>query len=126
MPINYYKLVDFDRTYIKAGYKVKGRIDIVGEPDYARFNINYIKEGKAHTDTVLLTKAKGDTYTFEWLIPLETDSKTFRSFDLIVKKENTIYGNEKWLDIWEQRNNSRFVFYVKGKATEDLNFIQSH
>lgn len=126
MPINYYKLVDFDRTYIKAGYKVKGRIDIVGEPDYARFNINYIKEGKAHTDTVLLTKAKGDTYTFEWVIPLETDSKTFISFDLIAKKENTIYGNEKWLDIWEQRNNSRFVFYVKGIATEDLNFIQSH
>lgn len=126
MPINYYKLVDFDRTYIKAGYKVKGRIDIAGEPDYAKFNIKYISEGKEHTDTVLLAKAIGDTYTFEWIIPLETDNKTFISFDLITKKGSTIYGNEKWLDIWEQRNNSRLVFYVKGKATEDLNFTQSH
>ncbi len=126
MPINYYKLVDFDRTYIKAGYKVKGRIDIVGEPDYAKFNIKYIRAGKEYTDTVQLAKAKGDTYTFEWIIPLETDNKTFISFDLITKKGNTIYGNEKWMDIWDQRNNSRLVFYVKGKATEDLNFIQSH
>ncbi len=126
MPINYYSLVGFDRTYIKAGYKVKGKIDIVGDPDYAKFNINYIKGGKAHADTVLLSKANGNTYTFECIIPLETDNKTFISFDLITKKGSRIYGNEKWLDTWDQRNKSRLVFYVKGKATEDLNFIQSH
>ncbi|QNU68310.1 hypothetical protein EHE19_007860 [Ruminiclostridium herbifermentans] len=126
MPINYYNLVNFDRTYIKAGYKIKGKIDIAGQPDYAKFNIKYIKEGKERTDTVILTKADGDTYTFEWIIPLETDNKTFISFDLVVKKGNTIYGNEKWLDTWDKRNNSRLILYVKGKATEDLNFTQSH
>lgn len=125
MPINYYNLVGYNRTYIKAGYKVKGKIDILGEPDYAKFNINYTKEGKAYTDTVYLTMTNGNTYTFEWIIPLETDDKTFISFDLITKKGNITYGNEKWLDRWDARNKSRLVFYVKGKATDDITYVQS-
>ncbi|PYG89707.1 hypothetical protein LY28_00299 [Ruminiclostridium sufflavum DSM 19573] len=125
MPINYYSLVGYERTYIKAGYKIKGKIEISGNPDYAGFNINYIKKGKKYTDTVLLSKAEGDTYTFEWIIPLETDSKTFVSFDLITKKYDKTYGNEKWLDTWDIRNESRLIFYVKGKAADDLIYVQS-
>lgn len=125
MPINYFNLVGHTRTYIKAGYKVKGKIDITGNPDWAKFNINYIKEGKTYTDTVSLTKSTGDTYTFEWIIPLETDTKTFVSFDLITKKGDKTYGNEKWLDTWDERNTSRLVFYVKGKATDDIIYVQS-
>ncbi len=125
LPINYFNLVGHDRTYIKAGYKVKGKIDIIGNPDWAKFGINYIIEGKTYTDTVALTKSTGDTYTFEWIIPLETDNKTFVSFDLVTKKGNKTYGNEKWTDVWDSRNTSRLVFYVKGKATDDLIYVQS-
>lgn len=125
MPINYFNLVGYARTYIKAGYKVKGKIDIIGNPDWAEFHINYIKEGRTYTDNVSLTRAAGDTYTFEWIIPLETDSKTFVSFDLVTKKGNTTYGNEKWIDTWDARNTSRLVFYIKGKATDDLIYVQS-
>lgn len=125
MPINYFSLVGYSKTYIKAGYKVKGKIDINGDPDSASFNIHYLKEGKTCTDTVSLKKTEGETYTFEWIIPLETDDMSFISFDLVMKKGSSIYGNEKWVDTWDERNTSRIVFYVKGKATDDLIFIQS-
>ena len=125
MPINYFNMVGYTKTYLKAGYKVKGKIDIIGNPDWAKFDINYIKEGKTYTDTVSLTKSTGDTFTFEWIVPLETDTKTFVSFDLITKKGDKTYGNEKWLDTWDARNTSRLVFYVKGKATDDIIYVQS-
>ncbi|EPR11944.1 Athe_2463 domain-containing protein [Ruminiclostridium papyrosolvens] len=125
MPINYFSLVGHSRTYIKAGYKVKGRIDIQGEPDYAAFRIHYIIKGETHTDTVKLTRTSGNTYTFEWVIPLETDDKTFVSFDLVTKKGASTYGSEKWIDTWDSRNTSRLVFYVRGKATDDLIYVQS-
>ncbi len=125
MPINYYSLVGHSRTYIKAGYKVKGRIDIQGEPDYVAFRIHYIIKGETHTDTVKLTRTSGNTYTFEWIIPLETDDKTFVSFDLVTKKGTFTYGSEKWIDTWDTRNTSRLVFYVRGKATDDLIYVQS-
>jgi hypothetical protein len=125
LPINYFNLVGHERTYIKAGYKVKGKIDIIGEPDIAEFNISYVKAGKTYTDTVSLARAEGDTYIFEWIIPLETDTKTFVHFDLVTKKGDTTYGNEKWIDNWDTRNTTRMVFYVKGKATDDLIYVQS-
>ncbi|EGD46256.1 Two component regulator three Y domain-containing protein [Ruminiclostridium papyrosolvens DSM 2782] len=125
MPINYFSMVGHSRTYIKAGYKVKGKIDIQGEPDYSAFRIHYIIKGDTHTDTVKLTRTSGNTYTFEWIIPLETDDKTFVSFDLITKKGASTYGSEKWIDTWDSRNTSRLVFYVRGKATDDLIYVQS-
>ncbi len=125
MPINYYSKVGHNRTYIKAGYKVKGRIDIQGEPDYAAFRIRYIIKGETHTDTAILTRTSGNTYIFEWIIPLKTDDRTFVTFDLLTKKGTSNYGNEKWVDTWDSRNTSRQAFYVRGKATDDLNYVQS-
>ena len=125
MPINYYNLVSSPRTYIKAGYRVKGRIDIQGNPDSARFKINYKVKEATHTDAVSLVRGSGDTYTFEWIIPLDTDDKSFINFDLEMIKGSITYGNEKWNDIWDTRNSSRYVFYVCGKATDDLIYIQS-
>ena len=125
MPINYYNLVSSPRTYIKAGYRVKGRIDIQGNPDSARFKINYRVKETEYTDTASLVKGSGDTYTFEWIIPLDTDDKSFISFDLEMMKGSITYGNEKWNDVWDTRNPSRYVFYVCGKATDDLIYIQS-
>ena len=125
MPINYFNLVGHPKTYIKAGYRVKGKIDIQGDPDYAEFHINYLMSGRTYTDKVPLTKGAGNTYYFEWTIPLETDNKSFISFDLQMKKGSLTYGNEKWDDTWDPRNTSRLVFYVKGKATDDLIYVQS-
>lgn len=125
MPINYFSLVGHGRTYIKAGYKVKGKIDILGDPDWAAFDINYIINGSTYTNRVTLTRYSGNSYTFEWIIPLETDSKTFVSFDLVTKKGSMTYGNEKWIDTWDIRNTSRLVFYVQGKASDDLIYVQS-
>jgi hypothetical protein len=126
LPINYYNLVGYERTCIKAGYKVKGRIDIIGAPDWAGFNINYIIKGRTCTDTVALTKTAGDTYSFEWIIPSETDSKSFIGFDLVLRKGAETYGNEKWTDTWDSRNTARKVFYVDGRATDDFIYVQSH
>jgi len=126
MPINYFNLVGHTKTYIKAGYKVKGKIDIIGgDPEWAGFDINYIINGQTYTDNVTLTKAAGDTYNFEWIIPLETDTKTFVCFSLVIRKGGITYGNEKWIDNWDARNTSKMVFYVKGKATDDLIYVQS-
>ena len=125
MPINYFSLVGHSRTYIKAGYKVRGRIDIQGEPDYAAFRVHYNIKGNTHTDTIMLTKTYGNNYTFEWIIPMETDDKTFVSFDLVTKKGAFTYGSEKWIETWDSRNTSRQIFYIRGKATDDLNYMQS-
>lgn len=125
MPVNYYSLVGHPQTYIKAGYMVKGKIELLGEPDSAEFHINYLKNGKIYTDRVPLIKDSGNTYSFQWTIPLETDNKSFVSFDLEMKKGSFTYGNEKWEDVWDSRNTSRLVFYVKGKATDDLIYVQS-
>ena len=125
MPINYFNLVGHPKTYIKAGYRVKGKIDIQEDPDYAEFHINYLMSSRTYTDKVPLTKGAGNTYYFEWTIPLETDNKSFISFDLQMKKGSLTYGNEKWNDTWDPRNTSRLVFYVKGKATDDLIYVQS-
>ncbi|HEX2926199.1 MAG TPA: hypothetical protein VHP38_08070, partial [Ruminiclostridium sp.] len=125
LPVNYYSLVGFPRNYVKAGYKIKGKIDIQGTPDYAKFYVSYTVNGRTFSDTVNLVHASGETYTFEWVIPLETDDSSFVSFNLEVKKENIIFGNEKWADKWDSRNTSRQVLYIKGKATEDLYFYQS-
>ncbi|MDF2989297.1 MAG: hypothetical protein K0R50_4807, partial [Eubacterium sp.] len=125
MPINYFSLVGHTQTYIKAGYKVKGKIDIHGNPDTAEFKIHYQTGGITYYDTVPLAKETGDTYVFEWVIPLETDDKSFISFDLSMRKGANSYGNEKWNDVWNAGNTSKWVFYVRGKATDDLIFVQS-
>ena len=125
MPINYYELVPYQRYSVKAGYRVKGKIDIQGNPDEAYFKINYLVNGVRHTDTVRLTNNSGDTCGFEWIIPPETDDRSFVSFDLEIKKGGCIYGNEKWIDVWDSRNTSRMVFYVRGKAIDDIIYIQS-
>lgn len=126
LPINYYNLVGYPRTYIKAGYRVKGKIDIEGILDSARFYAKYVVRGRTCVAAINLTHMSGNTYTFEWVIPMDTDDKSFISFDLEMKKENITYGNEKWNDTWDARNTSRQVFYIRGKATEDLIFYQSH
>ncbi len=125
MPINYFSLVGHTRTYIKAGYRVKGRIDIQGNPDSAEFKIHYMTGGITYNDTIQLSKDSGETYVFDWIIPLETDDKSFVSFDLSMRKGANSYGNEKWNDTWDARNTSKLVFYVRGKATDDLIFVQS-
>lgn len=126
LPINNLSLVGFPRGYIKAGYKVKGKIDIQGNPDSAYFKISHYVEGIRLVDNVFLTKSSTNTYVFEWIIPLETDSKSLVHFDLVTTKGSNIYGNEKWVDVWDYRNTNRDVFYVKGNALEDITFVQSH
>ena len=125
MPINYYELVPYPRYSVKAGYRVKGKIDIQGKPDAAYFKINYLVKGAIHTDDVRLTSNSGDTYGFEWIIPPETDDRSFVSFDLEMRKGDSIYGNEKWIDVWDSRNTSRMVFYIRGKAIDDIIYVQS-
>jgi hypothetical protein len=126
LPVNYYSLVGHSRTYIKAGYKVKGRIDIQGNPDSAYFIASYYEKGKTEKTRVNLIKSSGNTYTFQWIIPLNTDPLSFVSFDLVTAKGTSTYGNEKWIDKWDRRNTERRIFYVNGNAYDDLNFVQSH
>lgn len=126
LPVNYYSLISYEKTFVKAGYLVKGQIDIIGSPDTAGFRIYYRMNKSGRTDYVNLLKSSGNTYLFEWVIPVETDSNSFVTFDLVTKKGTNTYGNEKWLDSWDSRNLDRKVFYVKGNAYEDLLFVQSH
>ncbi len=125
LPVNYYGLIGYNRSFIKAGYRVKGRIDLSGSPDYAVFKVKYLVKGVVKTDTITLIHNSEDTYLFEWIIPLETDNNSFVSFDLEMGKGTNIYRNEKWIDMWDTRNTSRQIFYIKGKATDDLTFYQS-
>ena len=156
MPVNYYSLISYPKSFVKAGYKIKGSIDILGNPDSASFRINYYLGGKKCSELVTLNPqvqvlnggggtasgagthaslAEGkdayladgthaSTYTFEWIIPLATDKKSFVSFDLIMTKDGITYGNERWLDNWYYRNTMRNVLYIDGSALDDLSFVQ--
>ncbi len=126
LPVNFYSLVGYSRTYIKAGYKVNGRIDIQGNPDSAYFKAHYNIEGKPYAAVINLNKSSGNTYLFEWIIPIKTDSNSFINFDLVTVKGENTYGNEKWVDKWDGRNLRREVFYVMGNAMEDIIYTQSH
>ena len=126
LPVNYFSLIAHTRTYIKAGYKVKGKIDIQGNPDSSYFKISYDIKGVTHIDNVFLIKSSGNTYGYEWIIPLETTSNSYVRFDLVTTKGTNTYGNEKWVDVWDSRNINQEVFYVKGNALDDLTFVQSH
>lgn len=126
LPVNYYSLVGFSQTYIKAGYKIKGKIDIQGNPDTAYFNAQYYVNKQRNSAKIPLSWNVGNEYLFEWIIPIKTDSKSFISFDLVTKKGSSTYGNEKWVDKWDARNSERQIFYVKGCATDDLMFIQNN
>jgi|GEM_PF-5860715 len=126
LPVNYYGLIACPRTHIKAGYRIKGKIELGGKPDWAAFKANYQVNRKKCTDTVVLTCEGGQTYSFDWVIPLETDDGSFVNFDIVIKKGETTYGNEKWEDEWYMKNASRNVLYIRGKATDDLIFVQSH
>ncbi len=126
LPVNFYSLIGYSKTFIKAGYKVKGSIDIQGSPDSAYFNAKYQIGGVVHSDRINLSKASGNTYLFEWIIPLKTDSKSFVTFELAVLKGSSTYGNEKWVDVWDVRNTDRRIFYVNGNAMDDLTYVQSN
>ena len=147
MPVNYYGLVGYSKRFVKAGYKIKGSIKILGNPDSASFRINYFSGGKKCSEVVPLhqqaqvpygaggtqtqgsgtnvsTDENASTYTFEWIIPLVTDRRSFVSFDLVMTRSGITYGNERWLDNWDYRNTKKKVLYIDGSALDDLYFVQ--
>ena len=126
LPVNYFSLTPYSKTFIKAGYKVKGSIVIQGTPDSASFIAKYLVGGLEHTDRISLYKGSENRYLFEWIIPIKTDSKSFVNFELSVSKGSSTYGNEKWVDLWDVRNTNRKIFYVNGNAMEDLSYVQSN
>ena len=147
MPINYYGLIGYSKRFVKAGYKIKGSIKILGNPDSASFRINYFSGGKKCSEVVPLhqqaqvpysaegtqtqgggthasTDENASTYTFEWIVPLDTDRRSFVAFDLVMKRGGITYGNERWLDNWDYRNTEKNVLYIDGSALDDLSFVQ--
>ena len=126
MPINKNHLISYSADGIKAGYKFEGSVAVLGEPDSVSFRINYKANNTQKFDILFCTKATGNIYEFEWIVPLETDADTYLEFDLIVVKGTDTYSNEVWADTWPSGNTSRRVMYVvEGSATDDLTFIQS-
>ena len=147
MPINYYGLIGYSKRFVKAGYKIKGSIKILGNPDSASFRVNYFSGGKKCSDVVSLhqqaqvpygaggtqtqgggtnvsTDENASTYTFEWIVPLVTDRRSFVAFDLLMTRGGITYGNERWLDNWDYRNTEKNVLYIDGSALDDLFFVQ--
>lgn len=126
MPINKSGLVSYIREGIKPGYKFEGEVTVIGEPDTVRFIINYYINGNRNTDIIQCSHAGEDKFTYEWIVPLETDKHSFIEFNLEAIKGEETFGNEVWLDEWPEGNISRRVMYVvDGSALDDLLFIQS-
>jgi len=126
MPINSLLLVPYNKQAVKAGYKVTGYIRIKGTPDSAKLKARYLKGGIIRFADIPLTYSGGDRYDFVWIIPQDTDQKTLVGFDVEIRKNSIIYGNEKWKDSWPAGNITCNVFFVDGKAISDFEFNQSH
>lgn len=126
MPINSLGLISYGRESVKAGAGIKGTIRISGVPDSARLTAKYTSSGIQHTANIPLVLDNGDRYKFEWTIPIETDSRTYVYFDIVMSKGGNTYGNDKWTDTWPSGNTMHNVIYVDKKVTDDLRVNQSH
>lgn len=126
MPINSFSLVQYRRQSVKAGYKIAGYIRIKGNPDTSKLKARYIQDGISRTTDIPLTYMGNERYEFTWIIPQNTDQKTFVEFNVEIRKGSTTYGSEKWIDTWPSGNTTRRVIYVDGRAIDDIEFNQSH
>jgi PKD repeat protein len=126
MPINFYSLVKYSNTGVKAGSKVKGYLRVRGNPDSVHFIIRYLQNGVSKAVTIPSSFVSGDKYSFEWTIPQNVDQDTFICFDIAINKDGTSYGNSVWEDNWVTENTSHAVLYVKGTVLNDIEYNQSH
>jgi hypothetical protein len=126
MPINSLGLLPHSRDSVVAGCRIKGYIRIKGYPDLVYLNARYISNSVQKLSSVSLSYDGGDKYSFDWIIPQDTDTGSFVGFDVKIHKGTTVYGNEKWVDTWAQGNSSRGVLLVKDTVFDDIIFNQSN
>ena len=126
MPINTLSLIPYSKQSVKSGCSVSGYIRIKGTPDSGKLKAKYLQSGIIRTADIPLTFMGDDLYSFVWIIPQNTDQRTFVGFDIEIRKGSATYGNEKWMDSWPAGNTSRSVFFIDGRSIDDIEFIQSH
>lgn len=126
MPVNSLGLIPYAQSSVSAGYRIKGYIRIKGNPDSANLVARYTSNSVLKTAEVALSYAGGDKYTFDWIIPQDTDTNSYVGFDVVIRNGAITYGNEKWIDTWEQGNSSRWVLMVRGTVLDDIIYNQSN
>jgi hypothetical protein len=89
-------------------------------------NARYTSHSVQKLSSVSLSYAGGDKYSFDWIIPQGTDTESFVGFDAVINKGSKVYGNEKWVDTWAQRNSSHWVLMVNDTVFDGIIFNQSN
>jgi len=127
MPINYYGLVSNSNNAVKAGATVKGFILIDGSPDSGILTAKYTDINNAVKFKDLnLTTANELTYFWQMIIPKDIKQDTFIEFSVFVNKSNVNYNSSYWIDIWDDRNTTRKVFFVHGSVMSTIKNNQTH
>ena len=126
MPVNSLGLVPYARNSVKAGCRVKGYIRVRGNPDSVDLKAKYTNNSVSRLLNVSLSYAGSDKYSFDWIIPQDTDSDSYIEFNIEMHKGSAVYGDEKWVDTWAQGNSSHWVLLVKDTVLDDIIFNQSN
>lgn len=112
MPVNSLSLIPYEIDCVKAGCRIKGYIRIKGSPNSVDLKARYISNSVTKLSNVPLSYFSGDKYTFNWIIPQDTDTDSYIGFDIEIRKGSSVYGNEIWVDTWAQGNPSKKVLYI--------------
>lgn len=126
MPVNEHGFISNPSNSVKAGSKIKGSIDVKGNPDSFIFTVKYLKNGVACSENVIPVNSGGALYSFEWNAPLDIDQDTYVVFGVNLSKQGRSYGNERWKDVWAPGNIYYLVLYINGNCTDDLVFHQTY
>jgi hypothetical protein len=128
MPINTNGLIDNPSRAIKAGVFVEGtiRIKSIRPPSLAKLIFTYRKESGEGIVEAVLEKLEEDKYHWEFTVPRDAKQESIIYTDVYVEKDLKIYGNEKWTDTWQQGNNDRATFFIKGDVLNSLRIHQSN
>jgi len=127
MPINYYGLISNSNNAVKAGATVKGFILIDGTPDSGLLMARYTDiDNAVRYKDLTLTTADNLTYFWQMIIPKDIKQDTFIEFSVLVSKSSINYDSAYWIDVWDNRNTTRKVFFVHGNVMSTIKNNQTH
>lgn len=119
--------INYRSNAVKAGSQIKGYVEVEGNPQNVTLIAHYIDKNSVKRNIdIATTCSKEGLYEYDWIVPLYVENESFIEFSIKILNDSVEYGNEKWVDIWNEGAEYK-VLYIKGNVLEDdIIFNQSN